>query len=227
VDVNNPRPGSADYERRHRILGVVSYQFSWLDRLGTTISLIYDGRSGQPFSWLYNGDANGDSRYDNDLIYVPESQDEVVLVSNNWNEFDNWISSEESVNEFRGGFVDRGSAREPWTNYLDLQISQQVQTFGGQSVEFSVSMFNVLNFLNEEWGVRKNVDGFNNYLTYDFLQYVDQDFIDENPEYGLGSGDIGKAVLDFDPGNVTDDALYTTSDLSSRWQMQFSVRYNF
>lgn len=227
VDVNNPAPGTADYERRHRILGVVSYQFSWLDRLATSISLIYDGRSGQPFSWLYNGDANGDGRYDNDLIYVPESQDEVVLIGNNWNEFDSWISSEESVGDYRGDFVDRGTGREPWTNYLDLRISQQIETFGGQSVEFSASMFNVLNFLNDEWGVRKSIDGFNNYLTYDFLQYVDQDFIDENPELGLGTGDIGKAVLDFDPNNVTDESLFTISDLSSRWQMQFSVRYNF
>lgn len=227
VDVNNPEPGTADYERRHRILGTVSYQFSWAERMATTISLIYDGRSGQPFSWLYSGDANGDGRFDNDLIYVPASEDEVVLTSNNWNEFDEWISGEESVNDYRGDFVDRGTAREPWTNFLDLRISQQVETFSGQSIEFSASMFNVLNFLNDEWGIRESVDGFNNYLTYSFQQYVDQDFIDDNPEYNLTSADIGKPVVNFDPENVTDDRLYSISDLSSRWQMQFTVRYNF
>lgn len=226
VDVNNPNPGTADFERRHRILGVVSYQFSWLDRLATTISLIYDGRSGTPFSWIYNGDANGDGRFDNDLIYVPANENEVVLTSNNWGEFDDWISSEESLSDYRGDFVDRGTAREPWTNYLDLQLTQRVETFGGQSVEFSASMFNVLNFLNEEWGVRKGVS-FNNYRAFDFQQYVDQDFIDNNPEYGLSSGDIGKPVVNFDAENVTEERLYSISDLSSRWQMQFSVRYNF
>lgn len=226
VDVNNPKAGTADFERRHRILGVVSYQFSWLDRLATSISLIYDGRSGTPFSWIYNGDANGDGRFDNDLIYVPENEDEVVLASNNWGAFDDWISSEESLSDYRGDFVDRGTAREPWTNYLDLQLTQRVETFGGQSVEFSASMFNVLNFLNEEWGVRQSVS-FNNYRAFDFQQYVSQDFIDNNPEYGLSSADIGKPVVNFDPENVTEERLYSISDLSSRWQMQFSVRYNF
>ncbi|MDR9364461.1 MAG: carboxypeptidase regulatory-like domain-containing protein [Balneolaceae bacterium] len=226
VDVNNPKPGTADFERRHRILGVVSYQFSWLDRMATTISLIYDGRSGSPYSWIYNGDANGDGRFDNDLIYVPENENEVVLTSNNWGEFDGWISSKESLSDYRGDFVDRGTAREPWTNYLDLQLTQQVETFSGQSIEFSASMFNVLNFLNEEWGIRKGVS-FNNYRAFDFQQYVNQDFIDNNPEYGLSSGDIGKPVVNFDPENVTEERLYSISDLSSRWQMQFSVRYNF
>ncbi|NBC04566.1 MAG: TonB-dependent receptor, partial [Bacteroidetes bacterium] len=226
VDVNNPKVGTADFERRHRILGVVSYQFAWLDRLATTISLIYDGRSGTPYSWLYNGDANGDGRFDNDLIYVPANENEVVLTSNNWGEFDDWISSKESLSDYRGDFVDRGTAREPWTNYLDLRISQQVQTFSGQSIEFSASMFNVLNFLNEEWGIRKGVS-FNNYRAFNFQQYVDEDFIAENPEYGLSSGDIGKPVISFNPDNVTEESLYNISDLSSRWQMQFSVRYNF
>ena len=226
VDVNNPQRGTADFERRHRILGVVSQQFSWAQRFVTTISLIYDGRSGSPYSWLYNGDANGDGRFDNDLIYVPASEDEVVLTSNNWNEFNDWISSNESVSDYRGGFVDRGTAREPWTNFLDLRISQEVQTFAGQSIEFSASMFNVLNFLNDEWGIRQFVR-FNNYRAFDFQQYVDQDFIDNNPEYNLSSADLGKPVVNFDPENVTEDRRYNISDLSSRWQLQFNVRYNF
>ncbi len=226
VDVNDPGLGTSDFERRHRILGTLSYQFSWLDRFATSVSLIYDGRSGTPFSWIYNGDANGDGRFDNDLLYVPANEDEVVLTSNNWGEFDDWLSSEESLSDYRGDFVDRGTATEPWTNYLDLRISQQIQTFSGQSVEFSASMFNVLNFLNEEWGVRQSVQ-FNNYRAFDFQQYVDQDFIDNNPEYGLSSADIGKPVVNFDPENVTEERLYSISDLSSRWQMQFSVRYNF
>lgn len=224
VDVNNPRLGTSDFERRHRILGILSYEFGWLRRFSTTVSLIYDGRSGTPFSWIYLGNANGDTQRFNDLIYVPENEDDVVLLSNNWNELDEWIRSEDSVNDYRGGFVDRNTAREPWTNFLDLRINQEIQTFGGQSVEFSASMFNVLNFLNEEWGVRKGVS-FNNYAVIFIDGYVDQEFLDENPEYG--SDDIGKPIISFDPEDVQEDEIFSISDLSSRWQMQFSVRYNF
>src|SRR5699024_5311570 len=148
VDVNDSQLGTADYERRHRILGQLSYRFDWASRFATTISFIYDGRSGSPFSWIYSGDANGDGRFDNDLIYVPASKEDVILADNNWNEFNSWIESNESLKKYRGGFVERGSAREPWSSYLDMRINQEIETFSGQNIEVTASLFNVLNFLN-------------------------------------------------------------------------------
>lgn len=224
VDVNDPKLGTADFERRHRILGILSYQFGWAKRLATTFSLIYDGRSGTPFSWIYAGNANGDTQRFNDLIYVPASEDEIVLTSNNWNALDEWIRSEDSVNDFRGDHVDRNTAREPWTNFLDFRVSQQIRTVAGQSVEFSASMFNVLNFLNDEWGIRRGVS-FNNYAVMNINGYVNDEFISENPQYG--SDDLGKPIVSFDPEDTTDEEIFSISDFSSRWQMQFTIRYNF
>ncbi|TYP93975.1 Carboxypeptidase regulatory-like domain-containing protein [Fodinibius salinus] len=225
-DVNSPRLGTADYERRHRILANIGYTLSWSERFNTTISVIYDGRSGTPFSWIYDGNANGDTRYDNDLMYVPESSGEVVLTSNNWSKLDEWISSESSLNEYRGEVVPRGSAREPWTNFLDLRINQEIKTVGNQSLEITASMFNVLNFLSDDWGIRRGVS-FNNYRAVGFQGYVDQKFISQNPQYNLGSGDVGKPIISFDPHNVTKEEIYNVSDVSSRWQLQFGVRYSF
>jgi len=226
VDVNNAKAGTADFERRHRILGIASYRLNWAERLSTTFSLIYDGRAGTPYSYIYRGDANGDGRFDNDLIYVPDAQDEVVLMSDNWNEFDEFISGTDALNDYRGGHVDRNTEREEWTNFLDFKITQQVQTFSGQSVEFSASVINVLNFLNPEWGVRQGVS-FNNHQAVDFWQYVDQDFIDDNPGLGLGADDLDKPVVFFDPAEQEDENKFNVSDFGSRWQMQFSVKYNF
>ncbi|SMO33585.1 TonB-dependent receptor [Fodinibius sediminis] len=212
VDVNNPQLGTADFERRHRILGQLSYRFAYADHFATTLSLIYDGRSGAPFSWIYSGDANGDGRYDNDLIYVPASRDEVVLADDNWNEFNQWIENNESLSDYRGEHVERGTAREPWSGYLDLRINQEINTFSGQNLELTASLFNVLNFLNDEWGVRKSVDGYNNYQALRFQGYQEG---------------TGLPKMDFDPQNVSDEELYYTNDLGSRWQLQLGVRYNF
>lgn len=225
-DVNDPRLGTADFERRHRILANLSYTLNYLSRYSTTFSLIYDGRSGTPFSWIYDGNANGDTRYDNDLMYVPNSADEVVLTSNNWDKFNNWISDHPSLNDYRGQVVPRNTAREPWSNYLDLRINQRIETFNGQTVEITASLFNVLNFLNNEWGIRKGVS-YNNYRAVAFQQYVDQDFIDSHPEYNLTTDDLAKPVINFDPNNVKESQMYSISDLSSRWQLQVGVRYNF
>ncbi|WP_372634729.1 carboxypeptidase regulatory-like domain-containing protein [Fodinibius sp.] len=211
-DVNDPEMGPADYERRHRILGQVAYQFSYAGRFATTLSLIYDGRSGAPFSWIYNGDANGDSRFDNDLIYVPAEEDEVVMHSDNWSEFDEWIENNESLDDYRGGAVGRGTAREPWSSFLDLRINQNIRTVSGQSLEITASVFNVLNLLNEEWGIQESVDGFNNYQAVTIRGYEE---------------DTGRPILDFDPENVSDDELYEVNDFSSRWKLQFGLKYNF
>lgn len=210
-DVNNPELGPSDYERRHRILGRVSYRVAYGERFATTVSLIYDARSGTPFSWIYNGDANGDRQYANDLIYVPANENEVVMNSGNWDEFNNWIENTPSVNKYRGSHVPRGSAREPWTHFLDLRINQEVSTIAGQKFEVTASLFNVLNFLNDKWGVRKSINGYNNYTAVTLREYDSQ----------------GRPIIDFDPDNVSDDALYNTNDLGSRWQLQLGVRYSF
>lgn len=225
-DVNSPRLGTADFERRHRILGQTSYRVAYADRFATTVSLIYEGRSGAPFSWIYSGDANGDRQFDNDLIYVPASENEIVLTSNNWNDFNNWIESNKSLDDYRGGPVERGTATEPWTSFLDLRINQEIQTIQGQRLELTASMFNVLNFLNDEWG-RSRFVSFNNYQAVAFQGYVDQEFIDNNPQYNLDSGDTGKPIMAFDPANVTHEEMFEVNDLTSRWQLQLGVRYHF
>src|SRR5699024_9870889 len=110
--------------------------------------------------------------------------------------------------------------------FLDLRINQEIQTIGTQKIEFTLSLFNVLNFLNKDWGIRKGV-GFNNYRAVAIQGYVDQAFINANPQYNLGADDLNKPIISFDPANVTNDEIYEISTLSSRWQLQLGVRYSF
>ena len=84
-------------------------------------------------------------------------------------------------------------------------------------------MFNVLNFLNEEWGKREFVS-FNNYRIWTIEQYVDQEYANAN---GLSAEDIGKPVINFDPADAYDSEIFQTSDVGSRWQLQIGVRYSF
>ncbi|PJF34035.1 MAG: hypothetical protein CUN57_00590, partial [Phototrophicales bacterium] len=58
-DPNNPPLATSDFEVRHRILGNLSYTFNYGVGFGTTVSLFYEGRSGMPFSYVFNDDING------------------------------------------------------------------------------------------------------------------------------------------------------------------------
>lgn len=218
-DINNPRLGTADFEVKHRILADISYQFNFADRFQTTVSLIFEGSSGRPFSWIYFGDANGDGQAFNDLVYVPESQDEVELVTASaednrttdeiWADMNAFIENNPSLSKHRGEVVPRHNDRQPWRNVLDLRINQKIDTFSGQSVEITANIFNILNLLNDEWGEIRFSE-FQNATLFNF--------------YGLNSQ--GEPVLAF-PQNYEREDAFITSDLSSRWQLQMGLRYNF
>jgi len=230
VDVNNPRLGTADFERRHRVLLNLDYRLSYLDRFATSIGLIYEGRSGSPFSWIYAGDANADGQSFNDLVYVPATERDIVLSSDNWALMDAFIESEDGLDEFRGGFADRNTARDPWQNILDLRINQEIATLRGQRVEITAVVENVLNLLNEDWGDIQ-FSSFNNNTAWNFERYVAAN--DVGTELGgrvLTADDIGKPVVNFDERTVRDRItgdFLNTANISSRWRLQLGVRYIF
>jgi len=237
VDVNNPDIGTADFERRHRVLLNLDYRIQYLERFATSIGLIYEGRSGSPFSWIYAGDANGDGQSFNDLVYVPENESDVVLRSDNWELMDAFIESEDGLNEFRGGFADRNSSRDPWENILDLRINQEIATFEGQRIEFTAVVENVLNLLNDDWG-QIQFSSFNNNNAWSIVDeseaggaYVQAE--DVGREVGsriISADDIGKPFIDFDEGTVRDritEDFLNTANISSRWRLQLGVRYTF
>lgn len=104
----------------------------------------------------------------------------------------------------------------PFTSFLDLSIRQDLGLMLGQNthkIQLSLDIFNVLNVLNNEWGVRYYVPGdFNNFYLYDFIGYESDG---TTPKFNYAYGErTGKEALNI-------------SDYSSRWQMRLGIRYLF
>ncbi|MFN3781187.1 MAG: hypothetical protein ACK4SO_03315, partial [Candidatus Kapaibacteriota bacterium] len=199
--------------------------------------LFYEGRSGAPFSLAYSNDANGDRTPDrratNDLVYLPISNNDPIMVlkDKNWDELNQFISWFPELEDQRGKIVERNSLRQPWYNQLDLRITQEFPTLRGQSLQIYVDILNVLNLLNSDWGHLKFVSNavYDRAFTYNGI--VTQDLID-NPQNGFTQADLGKMIVKFSipkdaQGNPSKDAMFSTSDLISRWQIQFGIRYSF
>ena len=47
-------------------------EFEFFRNWKTTASLYYEARSGEPFSWVYTNDLNGDGQSGNDTLAVPD-----------------------------------------------------------------------------------------------------------------------------------------------------------
>jgi hypothetical protein len=166
---------TSDNDLRHRITGWVSKRFNYAkNKTSTTLSLFYNGQSGNPYSYVYQNSMINDNGKLNeifDLIYIPTPNDlaemnfapitnsatnQVEYTSQEQKDFLNaFIESDKYLKKHRGEFAKRNGARLPFTNAVDLRLQQDftIKT-GGKTVGISITydVFNFLNMLNKDWG---------------------------------------------------------------------------
>ena len=219
-DPNNPVLSFADGDRTHRVFGTLSYRHEWgFYGMATTIGLFYNGLSGRTFSYMVNGDVNGDSRSDNDLAYIPRDPSDIVLVTSagapapqsDYDALFKYINGDSYLKENKGKFAERNAARSPWSHQVDLRISHQIPAFLGQSLEITFDVLNLTNLLNSDWGwVRLASD--TPLLTFHSVATATTD-----PAHA------GRARYRWT--GLTDPSI--PNDLLSRWTAQLGIRYTF
>ncbi len=219
---NNPDLATSNFQTRHRVIGSLGYNISYgkSKLFSTGIALFYAGISGQPFTYLYNGDLNGDGRFNNDLFFVPRTQADIKLVplsasganpaltaAQQWTALDAFIENDPYLKTKRGQYTVRNGAEVPFQHSFDVRISQDL---GGMikgtknKIQLTFDVFNVGNLVNKDWG--KSYFVTNQALT--FVNYVPAStgFTFRAPSTGVG---------------------YQTAPFGSAWSGQFGVRYIF
>ena len=170
---NKPLLSSADYVIPDRILAALSYRKEYLKHLGTTVSLIYEGRIQGRFSYTYSADFNRDL-VNADLIYIPKAgemlaTDFVALTTNGvtysgtqqLDLFNAYIEQDRYLRKHRGQYAERNGAIIPWRNQIDMKILQDLFINIGKqrnTIQFSFDVFNVLNLINPAWGKIRTVN---------------------------------------------------------------------
>jgi len=169
--VNNPNEQilyHSQYAIPHNIVGSLSYRQEYLNHLGTTVSIFYNGSHQGRYSYIYNGDINGDG-INADLLYVPTSAAEMTFVpvsgfsqEQQRAAFDAFIDNDPYLSTRRGQYAERNGALMPWLNRVDVRLLQDVFTNIGRkrnTLQFSADIMNVGNLLNSNWGIQQT---FNN-----------------------------------------------------------------
>jgi hypothetical protein len=226
----NPTPGYSNnqllsysvWDLRNRVVGNVSYRKEWGKISSTTISVFYNGQSGEPFSYMINGDLNGDGATGNDLTYIPRQRGEIILVPTSandtrtpdqmWNELNAFIMRDDYLNTHRGEYAQRNAARSPWENRFDLRFMQEFYASIGKhkhTIQVTLDIENFANMLNQDWGR----DYFVQFNTYNLLRL----------EGFEGANNTGRPVYSF----TNAETAWQTSAFNSVWRMQFGVRYIF
>ncbi len=225
---NNLMLSESDNSAAHRIFGYVSKKFNYVNKhVSTTISLAYNGQSGQPFSYVYNGQAVRDGINFNDLIYIPtvaELQAMTFITTSTVtatpqaqkDALNAFIDNDKYLSKHRGQYAERNSNRTPFTHVVDLKIAQAFNVKLGNktySAEVGYSMFNFTNFINRDWG-RQYIVANDNYSLMNF-SYTSATNL--TPRYT------------FNPATKTAPTVYQrfNPQYTARWLSQLEFRIKF
>jgi hypothetical protein len=207
-DPNNPPLAVSDWDVPNRILVSISERVEYAGGFATTLSIYYNGQNGSHYSYVYNGDVNGDGQTSNDLVYVPKNASDIILTTNNYAALNAFINNDSYLSSHRGQIVPRNGGTAPWQNTVNLRLAEDIPTISGQSIELTLDIFNVLNLLNSKWGAIKYVPN----GTYSLLTFK-------------GMNAQGQPTFAFTP--PASGSIFQNSDLLSRWQLQLGARYTF
>ncbi len=206
----NVRPSNFDRPHKISVAGVARLPF------GFGVGLTYVGQSGLPYTWVVNGDVNGDGINGNDVVFVPANPSQITLRDpTQYDALQQFINSQDCLREARGGFVKRGACRNPWQNFLDMRLawtSPEFGSFPGQRFEVQADFFNFLNLLNSKWGHFDQEAQFETHGAT-FLQAVGYDAANNRPIYSFTAPAAVKQTV--------------YSPTQSRWRIQLGARLLF
>src|SRR6185437_8789297 len=224
VNPNEDVASTSNYAIKQRLSASLTWQHRFFGDYVTSVSAFYDGHSGQPYSWVFGNDANGDS-YKTDLIYIPNKGDVNFKAGTSQaaiDQFYNFIQSDPYLKDHQGAIAGRNRTASAWVNQVDLSFRQEVPgIFKGNKGELRLDIYNFMNMLSSDWGQQS-------YVAFPYTRAL------ANYE---GVGADGKYIYSLTTdknGNyqpvqkiIYDAGRNTKTNVVSRWSAMVTLRYTF
>ncbi len=225
--MNHLEADRSNYSTGSRVIGYLSKTFRYGgNRFATTLGLVYQGQSGQTYSYIYDRNILGDDitnyRGNAILAYIPSSVNEAqfaniangLTAQQQWDAFVQFADANPYLKKTMGKNVKRNAARTPWENHFDLRIAQDFKVYNDHKLQVSFDVQNVGAMLSSKWG---------------------RSYFVANQSVNLFTSVANSATatptFNFNPNGFQEiDGVrrpYTVSDFGSRWRGQFSIRYSF
>ena len=219
------------YSIPHRVVANVSYRVEYANHFATTLSLYYEGASQGRYSYIIGGDINNDGNSSSDLMYIYAKGSNVPFVdftqtvsgvtsvkytvAQQQAAYDQLVANTPYLKKHAGQYAERNSAFTPWYNRVDARLLQDfyVRTGGTKhTLQFSVDVINLPNFLSRDWGIRDL-------------------YILNNPLTRKSSGGAASPTFNLSENPTTKQLMNTpfqkNTSFSTTWGMQLGLRYIF
>ncbi len=225
---NMPELAYSDNDIRHRVIGNLSYRKEFAKAVALQFTLAGQSQNQGRFSYVVNGDLNGDGLTSNDLMYIPKNKDEmnfeqytsgttVFTVDAQKDAFEKFITNDSYLNSNRGGYALRNGALFLMVPRFDFSTVLEFFTNIGKqrhTIQLRADIFNVGNMLNPSWGVGYNVNNSSPLVVNGAKTFNP---ITNQPIYRMAPVN----------GSLDYSTFRRGASIFDVWQAQFGVRYSF
>jgi hypothetical protein len=231
-EANNPELSYASFVVPSRVVAGLTFRKEYLQHLGTSLSVFFEGSIQGRFSYTYSADFNRDGQT-NDLIYVPRNASEITFVDHNYGSAQNpnivtaeeqseiffrYIEQDDYLRKRKGQYAERNGAKLPWRNQVDIKFIQDIFTNIGDkrnTLQFTIDIFNFGNLLNKQWGAFDLVNASS--------LLVPTNVSALSPDGGV----TPTFRLQTDRGKPVSETFRDNNSITSTYYMQFGLRYIF
>lgn len=228
---NNPQLATSNFDIKHRIVSNVGYAINLGKNNTLSANLFFNAQSGNPYTWGFVNSSIAGAGQSAGLAYIFKDAAEAskylgkviggVFTSDPAQvaAYENFISSNDYLNSRRGKFTERNGANTPWNIQTDMRIMDEFKIKDGKdfthTIQFSLSIINVGNLINKDWG--------RSYFVPNTFNSTTNVGLTKNGTLPTGVN-AGDPVYTFSAPTTTP---YTVDQFASRFQAQFGVRYSF
>jgi len=231
-DPNSPPLAYSTNSPGKRVFLQTSYTKEYFGFGATTVSMFYDAHTNGNTSFLFAGDANGDTVIGNDLIYIPRSTSDmnfksltlngvVITPAQQAEQFEKLIAGDAYLSKHRGEYAQRGGVFLPVVNRIDMSITQDVfKTLSSSrhTGQIRLDLFNFGNLLNSNWGAGTRLIN---------TQILTSPSADANGALTYNLQTLNGALLANTRQTSAGLGLFGLSGQNDIWSMMLSFRYTF
>ncbi|RAR70664.1 TonB-dependent receptor [Flavobacterium aciduliphilum] len=228
---NDPQLANSNFAIKHRIVSNVGYIVGLSKTNKLSANVYFNAQSGNPFTWGFVNSTLAGTGQAAGLAYVfkdaAEASKYIGTVSGGVftpnvqqvADYENFINNNEYLSSRRGQFTERNGDFTPWNIQADMRIMDEIsfktKKENTHTIQLSLSIINVGNMLNKNWGRSYFVPN-----TYNSTVSVG---LTKTGNLPTGTPNAGDPVYTF----KTPTSTYVVDQFASRFQAQFGIRYSF
>jgi outer membrane receptor for ferrienterochelin and colicin len=165
VNPNDNVAYRSEYAIPDKIVATLTKRFNFFTahNAATEISAQFLAQTGQSYSYVFKGDADGDALTSTSLMYVPTGpNDPKVAWASAADEaafFGTYLPQHPELEKYEGKIAPRNAFYAPWQRTINLHVEQQIPIYGPGKLIVFADCYNFANLLNRSWGIVTNYDG--------------------------------------------------------------------